>query len=491
MKPLRFIPALAAVVLAAVIAPPVRAESGAEYFAIFISGKKVGHSKFVRQVAGAKVTTSQFMEITITRADVPLTIKQSITSIETAAGKPLGFSVAQDMGTMAMKTEGVVDDIGKAMVTTLVGEYATSRTFDWPAGAVMDEGARLAGLAEGLAEGTSYKVKTFDPASQQVVEMAVLVGLRKKVDLLGRMIELTEVTAALGIDAGQLAVTTYVDEEMSAKKTVMPMLGMTMEIIACDKAFALSKNDVMDFFDKVILPSPIVFARMSKEIIYYLEPLDGRKLSIPTDDNQSVSKSGDTVIVTVCPVVPDVARPSLKQSLIKTSLIKPSKYLQSDDETIIALARQAVGDTKDSATALKKMESFVRDYITKKDLSVGHATAIEVARNRQGDCTEHAVLLAAMCRAAGIPAQVVTGLAHTEKFADRENVFVPHAWVRAHVGEKWIGLDAALDGYDAGHLALAFGDGSPADFFNLVSTLGYFKIARIKTSDHGTNQIKR
>ena len=48
----------------------------------------------------------------------------------------------------------------------------------------------------------------------------------------------------------------------------------------------------------------------------------------------------------------------------------------------------------------------------KKNLSVGLATAKEVARTLAGDCTEHAVLAAALGRAAGIPTKVATGLVY-------------------------------------------------------------------------------
>ena len=54
--------------------------------------------------------------------------------------------------------------------------------------------------------------------------------------------------------------------------------------------------------------------------------------------------------------------------------------------------------------------------------------------------------------------------------------FGPHAWVRVYVGGKWLGLDAALKGYDARHIALAVGNGDPKSFFGPVSALGYFHI---------------
>ena len=157
--------------------------------------------------------------------------------------------------------------------------------------------------------------------------------------------------------------------------------------------------------------------------------------------------------------------------------------LQSNDEQIIKLARQAIGNTKDAAEAARKIEAFVAGYIGNLNLSVGYASAVEVANSRQGDCTEFAVLTAALCRAVGIPAQVVAGIAYVDDFAGLRG-FGGHAWTQAYIGDKWIGLDAAFKGsgrggYDAGHIALATGNGEPIDFFNLATTLGRFKIENV------------
>jgi len=114
---------------------------------------------------------------------------------------------------------------------------------------------------------------------------------------------------------------------------------------------------------------------------------------------------------------------------------------------------------------------------------VGYASAAEVAQSKKGDCSEFAVLTAALCRSLGIPAQVVVGVVYVEEFRGF-NGFGPHAWVRANIGGKWIGLDAAytsagLGGYGPGHIALDTGNGEPAGFFNLMTTLGKFKIEKI------------
>jgi transglutaminase-like putative cysteine protease len=207
---------------------------------------------------------------------------------------------------------------------------------------------------------------------------------------------------------------------------------------------------------------------------------------VPSTDNQSVrSKKDGSVVVTVKPSAAPAGVRFPYKSRDKTILeaTKPNRFLQSDHKEVIALARRAIGQTKDAAEAVKRIEAFVGDYVENRSLSVGYASAAEVAASRQGDCSEFSVLTSAMCRAVGIPARMVVGVAYVEDFAGLQG-FGPHAWTQAYVGNKWVGLDAAFKGtgrggYDAGHIALAVGDGEPRDFFNLITALGQFKIDRV------------
>jgi hypothetical protein len=61
-----------------------------------------------------------------------------------------------------------------------------------------------------------------------------------------------------------------------------------------------------------------------------------------------------------------------------------------------------------------------------------------VCKNREGDCTEHAVLMAAMCRAAGIPSRVAMGLVYMT------GIFGGHAWTEVWIEGRWYGLDATI-----------------------------------------------
>jgi hypothetical protein len=69
-------------------------------------------------------------------------------------------------------------------------------------------------------------------------------------------------------------------------------------------------------------------------------------------------------------------------------------------------------------------------------------TASEVARTLAGDCTEHALLTAALARSLGIPARVVHGAAVLVQ--DKSAEAYGHAWVEMQVNDAWTVHDAAL-----------------------------------------------
>jgi len=469
-----------------------------EYFAVFMEGKKVGYAIHSREATAEKVTTTEKVNITMSRVGVPVTMTVAETSIETVEGKPLGFEVVQDFSMMTMKVVGTVDEQGTVNVTVTSMGAEQKSTLEWPSGAVMAEGLCLLTLKKGLKEGLSYTVKIFSPGMMQAVDARIRIGSKRNVDLLGRVVALTEVTTTMTMPmAGEIVSTSYIDDKLQVQKTVMPMMGMQIEMVACAKEFALGENDVLEVINKMFLPSPVPLDKVgsAKAIAYHLAPIgDGNNPMIPSTDNQSVQPGKDGVVtVTVEPVAAPAGARFPYKGKDKTILeaMKPTRYLQSDNKKIIKLARRAIGDTKDAAEAVKKIEAFVGDYIDNKSLSVGYASAAEVADSKQGDCTEHAVLTAAMCRAVGIPAQVVTGVAYVDDFAGLQG-FGGHAWVQAYIGGdpaarepgKWVGLDAAFKGtgrggYDPGHIALAVSNGNPEEFFSLAKILGRFKIDKV------------
>ncbi|MHC4308965.1 MAG: hypothetical protein ACYSSN_03390, partial [Planctomycetota bacterium] len=287
--------------------PEEAASDETEYFAVFMEGKKVGHAIQTRVVEDEKVTTSEEVSITISRADIPVTIKMTETSIETTEGKPLGFKVAQDMSIMTMNVAGTVDEQGTVNVTTKTMGDEKKSTLEWPSGAVMAEGLRLMTLSKGLKEGTTYTANIFSSGILQALEAQIQIGSKQNVDLLGRVVSLTEVTTKLNIPgAGEITSKTYVDENLRTQKNVMPVAGLHVEMVACAKEFALGENDVLELVDKMFVRSPEPLRNLSsvKSITYDLIPTgDASKLTIPSNDNQKAQQlSNGKVVVTIEPV---------------------------------------------------------------------------------------------------------------------------------------------------------------------------------------------
>jgi len=72
----------------------------------------------------------------------------------------------------------------------------------------------------------------------------------------------------------------------------------------------------------------------------------------------------------------------------------------------------------------------------------GFDIASQVAARREGDCTEYAVLTAALARSAGIPARVVLGLALIRR--NSSYMAYGHAWAELLTAGRWIVADSAL-----------------------------------------------
>ena len=463
----------------------VAAEEETTYYAVFLDGKKAGHGIRTRRATDEKVTTTEMMELTMNRGQVSMTVRQTEEYVETPKGEPLGFTSIQDLGAMVQKTVGKVTPDGKIHATITMLGQSRQQTLDWPEGALMSEGFRLLALEKGLKQGTRYKIRAFAGQMLQAMDGEVVMGATRKMDLLGRVVTLTEVVSTLQFPGGSMTMTNYVDSEVVAQKSLLSVMGMVLEMVACEKEVALSKNDPVDILDKSVLPSPVPPKTFvgARSATYTLTPKGKKKLTgIVATDSQTVKAGKDgSLVVTVRPVRAPSGKafPYKGKDAATLKALKPTRYIQSDDKKVIELARKAVGDTRDAAKAAKRIEVFVRKHMKVKSLSVGYATAAEVAASGEGDCTEHAVLAAAMLRAVGIPARVVLGYVHSPKFLKHENTFIGHAWVQALIGDKWVDLDATRNGIGPTHIAQSVGNGDPTDFFSMLEALGQFRIAKV------------
>ncbi len=155
------------------------------------------------------------------------------------------------------------------------------------------------------------------------------------------------------------------------------------------------------------------------------------------------------------------------------TLRKSTWVVDYDDASVQALLEQLANGAAPPTPA--SLERFVFEHVTNKSYSRGFDLASRVAATREGDCTEHAVLLAALARASGYSARVVFGNLVLER--DEELSAFGHAWVEIHDGDRWQIRDATMpvtapDAQRSRYLPLgALADEGPAYVLSLVETM--------------------
>jgi hypothetical protein len=465
--------ALGIVLLGVCTAAHASAPLQTDWMTVLLGGRKVGHLQVDRERKDGVLTTTQTLALDLSRAGKPMHLGNMSRSVEGPQGQPLGFAARTRMSSMDSTVEAQPDDDGRYLVTTTVGGQTRTALMDWPSGALLAEGQRLAAMAAGSRPGNSYRLREFDPSSLQVVDVQVDILGDETVALPGGAMRLSHQRQTLVLAHGRQRLDLWIDDQGIPRKGLMSLLGQSLEMLACDRACALAPNQPVDMLRAATVESPRLLPPYVRTMpMRYRIHVSGGIVQpfITTDEQQVTALGGDDWMVDVGGAHPG------RQAPPQPADDEPNAWLQSDAPAIRRLAAKAVGGARDDLSRMRRLRQFVSGYINAHGLDVGYASALEVLDSREGDCTEYAVLLAAMARAQGIPARVVSGMVYADRFAGESRQFIPHEWVQAWVDGRWQSFDAALRHFDSTHLALASGDGDPWHFAATTQLFGNLHI---------------
>jgi len=151
------------------------------------------------------------------------------------------------------------------------------------------------------------------------------------------------------------------------------------------------------------------------------------------------------------------------------AFLAPSIFVTSDHPKIQALAGELVDPAATPLANLQQLVAWMQANIEKRPV-LSLPDALNTLDNRMGDCNEYAVLLAALARAAGYPAQVEAGLVY------HEGRFFYHAWNRVYI-DRWITVDALFDQIPADVTHIRFARGSAREQLDILPLLGKLEIS--------------
>ncbi|MBT3747560.1 MAG: transglutaminase domain-containing protein [Bacteroidetes bacterium] len=133
--------------------------------------------------------------------------------------------------------------------------------------------------------------------------------------------------------------------------------------------------------------------------------------------------------------------------------LNPENFIESDDPKLINKAHEITQGAENTWEAATRISLWVSKNITYA--IPGGLTARKTLDSGNGECGAHSRLVAALCRAVGIPAKFVIGCMYTSTYG---GTFGQHAWNEIYMGEAgWIPVDATATEFnfiDSGHLRL-------------------------------------
>lgn len=477
---------LAALVVLGAVSPALAGEAETRWYVLLLDGQKAGHMRETRTQGDGNLTTEQEMTFTLARAgqDMSITLKSGF--VETPDAKPVSMFQDQNLGLMKLKTSYTFTPEGVTEVTEQAGIKKEIKhpaiTGDW-----LTPGGVEKLVAEKIKAGEkSFAFRTVSATTgPEAFETRVnVLEANTTAEGMGVVVPATKWETEASVLPGIKNVD-WVDEKGRPVRTEVEIAGMRLTMLLSDEQVAKSPFKAPEAMAQTTIVPTGTFelpARQTINAMYSVMRTDGGSLTFLEKTQDGAQRPTATGPVEV--LVKVDANWPVKEDL---PLFEKEKYLASSracdaqDPMVVEMAKKAVEGMKDPNNIVEKSKVLRRavfNAIEKKNLGVGMGTASEVVRTRQGDCTEHAVLLAALLRAQGIPSRTVSGVIYADQFEGQRNVFVYHMWTQAWIenGDQryWLDLDAVLPDdvvFDATHIALSYSDLSDADALNSLVTL--------------------
>lgn len=362
------------------------------------------------------------------------------------------FEFGMTSGVVNYRVQGVVDRSGTLVITRGRGKEKRSQRIKLERPPMMGTGMSYYFRNRKLKVGEIFRMPLFDPSAMSQREIAIKVAAREAVTI-NRM----------SYDAFRLegefwgkTMTFWVDQFGNTIKEE-GFMGLTaIKSSAARAPRDLETSGDLDFYE---MTSVRVTKRLPQaERLRYLKlRMEGIDPGVPYAHNLSSGRQRyqDGILEIRKEKKPFKAPyriPYVDEGAKMEPFLRQEFNIESDSREIIDKAREIVGEETNPVFATLKMMDWVYENIEKKPV-VSVPSALEVLRTRVGDCNEHATLLTALLRAAGIPARLSIGLVYT-----REKFFY-HAWTEAYLG-RWVSMDATTNQMpaDVTHIKLIEGN---------------------------------
>lgn len=461
--------------------------------AAFLKGGRAGYVHTITEVIekdGQKLLrTTAELRLTMKRFNETIQLGMDTGTFETPEGKVVGVFMTQYRGKQkALEIRGTVE--GRQLKLMLNGNQPL-KPAPWDDGVIGLYRQQTLLRDRKVKPGDSFSYPSFEPSINLVLTTHVKAKDYEAIEIPGTKTKrklLRVESRPERIEKVQLPpLVMWLDEERNQVRAEVEIPGLgTMQLYRTTKAGALSTSG------PIAPPLDIGLSQLvhlKRRIERPYETTAARyRITIRDDDDPASTFARDArqqvgavkgstfeVAVRAGPHTP-IAREATPPA---AEFLQSSYFINSADARVKMLARQAVGVEKDAWRKALRIEKWVHGHMTARNHEA-LAPADRVAQTLEGDCTEYAMLMAALCRAAGVPSRTAVGLIYAD--VRGRPVFAFHMWTEVWARGQWLPLDATLGRGHVGATHLKISDQSWHDtrtmtpLFPVVRVLGRITI---------------
>ncbi len=435
------------------------------WYADFIGDAQVGWTHITitpldkGQVPALRIQTES--EMSVKRFGTTVTQNLNTIGIETTGGRLVSFESKTSSGADLEITTGNVQD--STLMLEISARGTTQKTTldwkpDWGGTYAVEQSLRR----QPLKPGELRKVTALVPVLNQVGTQTMRAVDYEKTDLLGEIKELLRVAVTLELGQHRIESIIWTDPAGAILKSKVPAIGQISYRTTAERARAGSGKSKFDLGDATLVKvhNPPRDLAVKHHVVYKVslvaEDDEGDIATLfPSDQSQQVTvvdqRNAEVDVRSVRPdtrLLVDSPKPIAPSDADRS----PNARIQSNHPAVVKLASK-VPNEPDPWKLACALEQLVRQNVRSQQFAPALASAATVAETLEGDCTEHAVLLAAICRYRQIPARIVVGLVYSAA----DSAFAFHMWNEVWIEDNWIPLDGTRGrgGTTAAYLKLA------------------------------------
>ena len=386
------------------------------------------------------VRTSNFLRLVMNREGHPTTQDMEFASWDTPQGEFVKFESRIKAGPGEIAAKGVVKS-GQLEISQSTLGQSQSVQIPWESAWGGPFAVEQSLRRQPLKPGEKRSIRCLLAALNVPGDVQVNALDHESVDLPGGPQKLLKARCLMTAGQQQIEEIRWLNDRGDALKSLAPSLQQVS--LRTTKHDALNPPagkpfDVMAASTVPIrgnrIPSPT-----TKKGVYRARLKDGRITGLFADcPSQRVKPINDqTAELTVVAIRPSTSIDQAQPNRPVADDSAPNNFVQSADPLIVQMASQIAPRETDDWQVACALEKFVAGTIRNKNFSQAFATAADVARTLEGDCSEHSVLMAALCRARKIPCRVAFGLVYHAPAKG----FAFHMWNEAWIQDRWIPLD--------------------------------------------------